>query len=188
VNWLDLVLALIFALSVAGGVLKGFARMMVGLLATIVAVLCAMWFYGAAGYYLLPYVSHKGIANFLGFLAIFLGIILLGALTGKLLSVMFKWAGLSWLDRLLGGVFGIVRALVVAVGLVLALMAFSPDKPPKSVVESRFAVYVVDAAHVGAAIAPREVKEGVRESYEKVKDVWSQLLEKGRRELGGNTL
>lgn len=180
-NWLDITLALIFVLSVIGGLLKGFARMMVGLVAAIVAVVCAMWFYGTAGYYLLPYVSHKGIANLLGFLAVFLGIVLAGALVGRLLGLLFKWAGLSWLDRLLGGVFGAVRALVIAVMLVLGLMAFSPSKPPRSVVESQFAVYVVDAARIGAAIAPHEVREGVRESYEKVQKAWSEMLDRGRR-------
>ena len=35
--------------------------------------------------------------------------------------MLLKWVGLSWLDRLLGGVFGLVRGLVFAIAVVLAL-------------------------------------------------------------------
>jgi membrane protein required for colicin V production len=134
VNWLDIVLILVFGLSIAGGVVKGFAKVGIGFLATILALLCGLWFYGAAGSFLLPYVSHKGIANFAGFLMVFLVVVLLGALTGKLLALLFKWTGLTWLDRLLGGAFGILRGLVFAIALVVALLAFSPNRPPRSVV------------------------------------------------------
>jgi len=181
-NWLDLVLILIFAASVVAGLVKGFAKEAIGLAAAITGFLCALWFYGAAGSFLLPYVSHKGIANFIGFLLIFVAFLILGALTGKLLSVMLKWAGLSWLDRLLGGVFGLVRGLVAAIALVLALLAFSPTPPPRSVVVSRVAPYVIDAAHICAYMAPREVREGVTDSYTKVKDAWAEFLEKVQQE------
>ena len=184
-NWLDLVLIVVFAVLVVSGAAKGFARQVVGLAAAIAGFLCALWFYGAAGSFLLPYVSHKGIANFLGFVGIFIAFLILGALVGKLLSVLLKWAGLSWLDRLLGGVFGLVRGVVVAIALVLALLAFSPTPPPRAVVGSRLAPYVIDAAHVCAYLAPREVREGVKDSYAKVKDAWAEFLQKVQKEKEG---
>jgi membrane protein required for colicin V production len=179
-NWLDIVLLLILGVSVAGGIAKGFARLVVGLLATVAGFLCALWFYGSASGFLLPYVSHKGIANFIGFLLIFLGMVLLGALVGKLLGLLLKWAGLSWLNRLMGGVFGVLRGLVFAIALVLALLAFSPKPPPRSVVDSRIAPYVIDAAHICANLAPREVRDGVMQSYEKVKEAWAEVIRKAR--------
>ena len=63
-------------------------------------------------------------------------------------------------------------------------MAFSPKPPPRSVVQSRLAPYVIDAAHVCAYLAPREVREGVRQSYEsqeawrKVKQAWEEVRSK----------
>ena len=100
-NWLDVVLALLFAASVASGFAKGFAKLAVGLVAAIAGFLCALWFHGSAGSFLLPYGSHKGIANFLGFAAIFVAFLIAGGITGRILGMLFKWAGLSWLDRLM---------------------------------------------------------------------------------------
>ena len=175
-NWLDIVLLLIFSLSVASGFAKGFAKLLVGLAAAILGFLCGLWFYGAAGSYLLPYVSHKGVANFLGFLLIFLAVV------GKLLGMVLKWAGLSWVDRLLGGVFGLARGLVFAIAFVLALMAFSPNPPPASVVQSRIAPYVTGAANICSYMAPNEVREGVRRSYEKIREAWKEMLDRTREE------
>jgi len=175
-NWLDIVLLILLAASTAGGLIKGFTRLVIGLAAAVIGLFCALWFYGAAGSFLTPYVSHKAIANFIGFVLIFAGTIIAGAIVARLLGLLLKWAGLSWLDRLAGGAFGLVRGAVIGIALVLALMAFSPKPPPRSVVRSRLAPYFIDAAHVCAAVAPREVREAVEESYSKIKDAWDKLL------------
>jgi membrane protein required for colicin V production len=179
-NWLDIALVAIIGLSVVGGFVKGSARLVVGTAAAILGLLCGLWFGGTAGAFLVPYVSHQGIANFLGFLLVLFGVLILGALLGKLLSVMLKWVGLSWLDRLLGAVFGLVRGLVFAIALMLALMAFSRQPPPRAVVQSRLAPYVIDAARLCAYLAPRQVKDAVRESYEKVRKTWAEAAGKQR--------
>ncbi len=108
---------------------------------------------------------------------------ILGGLLGRLLAMLFKWVGLSWLDRLLGGVFGLVRGALVAAVVVMALLAFAPAPPPRSVVGSRIAPYAMDAARVMAALAPRELRDGVRQGYEKVKQIWSDTLKKGTQSI-----
>ncbi|MGQ9634655.1 MAG: CvpA family protein [Bryobacteraceae bacterium] len=185
-NWLDIVLIAIFAASVVGGILKGFAKLVIGLMAAIAGLLCGLWFYGAAGGWLRPYVSYPGLANFIGFVLIFAGFLLTGALLGALLSKALKWAGLSWADRLLGGAFGAIRASILAIALVLALMAFSRHPPPRAVVNSRFAPYVIGAAHVCAQIAPHEVQEAVDASYARVRELWEDMLHKAQRPKRGS--
>jgi membrane protein required for colicin V production len=185
-NWLDLVLLLVFAVSIASGVAKGFAKLLVGLAAAVLGILCGLWFYGLAGAFLLPYVSHKGIANFLGFVIVFLAVSLVGAVVGKLLSVVLKWAGLSLFDRVMGGVFGLVRGLVVAIALVLALMAFTPEPPPRAVVASRLAPYVISAANMCSYLAPNEVREGFQRSYERIREAWRDVLDKTKERGRGD--
>ena len=72
---------------------------------------CGFWFYGIVAAYVLDYVSSRAIANLIGFFVIFAGVLVLGAIVGHILAKFFKWAGLSWFDRLLGGAFGFVRGL-----------------------------------------------------------------------------
>ncbi|HTT64769.1 MAG TPA: CvpA family protein [Bryobacteraceae bacterium] len=181
-NWLDVVLLLVLAGSVVTSFSTGLAREVVGLVSLVAALVLAIWFYGTAGSFLQPYVSSPGVANFCGFLMVFCGVLVLGALVGRVLGRMMKVAGLSFVDRLLGAGFGIVRGLLISIALVLALLAFTPGKsPPNAVVHSKVAPYVIDAARVCAAVAPHELKDGFRKSYEQVKTVWGNALRKGIR-------
>ena len=178
-NWLDWVLLLLLAVSIISSFRKGFSRELIGLIAVVVALVCGVWFYGAAGAFLLPYVSTKELAHFCGFLLIFIGVLIAGAIVGHLFSRLVKAAGLNWFDRLLGAGFGAVRGLLLAVALILAIVAFTPgEAPPRAVVQSRFAPYLIDAAHLVASMAPHELKEGFRKRYDRVKSIWEDALKK----------
>jgi membrane protein required for colicin V production len=178
VNWLDILLAILIVGFFVGGFFKGFARMSVGIVSTLAAILCGLWLYGSVGAFFVPHVSSRVVANFIGFVLVFCAVLALGALLGRLLAWLFKWVGLSWLDRLLGGAFGALRGLVLAVVLVMVLMAFSSSPPPRSVVRSRIAPYVIEASRVMISLAPRELKDGFHRSYEKVKKTWAEAINK----------
>jgi len=181
-NWLDVVLLLVIAASVVTSFSAGLAREIVGLISIVAAILLAIWFYGTAGSFVQPYVSSRGIANFCGFLMVFCLVLAVGALVGRILGRLMKVAGLSFVDRLLGAAFGLVRGLLISIALVLALLAFTPGKsPPDAVVNSRVSPYVVGAARVVAAAAPHELKDGFRKSYGQVKAIWGNVLKKGVR-------
>ena len=177
-NWLDVVLGAILAGSTIAGVMKGFARTVVGITATILGFVLAIWFYGTAGSIYAEYVSSRAVANFLGFVTVSALVILAGALIGKLLAMVFKWVGLSWLDRTLGGCFGLLRGLLAATIVVMILMAFSTKPPPRSVVDSTIAPYVIEAARLFSKAAPNDLTQGVAESYEKIQKVWNDTVGK----------
>ena len=180
-NWLDIVLGAVLVASIVSGFMKGFARTVVGITATILGFLLALWFYSAAGDVYAEYVSSRAIANLLGFITVSALVIIAGALIGKLLAMLFKWVGLSWLDRTLGACFGAIRGLLAAVVIVMVLMAFSTKPPPRSVVNSTIAPYVIEAARVFSNIAPQDLSQGVAESYDKIRQMWDQTLGKGPR-------
>jgi membrane protein required for colicin V production len=182
VNWLDFVILAMVAMSIVGGLAKGFARTAVGLGATLVGLLCGLWFYGLAGQYFQPYVSSRGVASFLGFFVIFIGVTLAGALLGALLAKIFDIAGLSWLDRLLGGAFGVARGALTCIVLVMLMLAFDPHPPTTSVVNSRFAPYVAGASEWLAAVTPYELKVGFAKSYDRVKELWREAVKKNQPE------
>src|SRR4051794_4442033 len=120
-NWLDIVLGIILAGSTIAGLAKGLARTVVGIVATLIGLTVATWFYASAGDLFREYVSSKAVSNFLGFATIFLLVVLGGVLVGRLIAMLFKWAGISWLDRMLGGCFGFLRGMLIAIVVVMVL-------------------------------------------------------------------
>jgi membrane protein required for colicin V production len=173
-NWIDLLLLVVIGASVLTGLAAGFARVGVGFVAMIVGLFCGFWFYGIVAAYVLDYVSSRAIANLIGFFVIFSVVLVIGAIVGRILAKFFKWAGLSWLDRLLGGTFGLVRGFVIAAGMVTVLLAFSPAPPPASVVDSRLLPYVITVSGIFAALTPREIKDAFAATKDKVKADWSE--------------
>jgi len=181
-NWLDAVLVLLLVWSVVTAFRKGFTREIIGVISVIVGLLAGAWFYGTVAVHLLPYVSSPAAAKFAGFLLIFCAVLLLGAVVSTLVRKFLRLTGLSFFDRLLGAGFGLLRGGLIGVALVTAMMAFSPENhPPRAVVESRVAPYVVDGARVVATVAPHELKTGFRNTYEQVKTAWRAALEQGNR-------
>lgn len=173
-NLLDFLLIIIVGYSIVAGFIAGFARVAVGFAATIAGVLCGFWFYGIPANFLQEYLRSDTASNLLGFFLIFSAIVLAGALVARLLSSMFKWTGLSWLDRLLGGGFGFVRGAVLAVAIVTVITAFAPNPPPRFIVNSKVMPYATSAANAFAAVAPRELKQGYHESLATLNRMWER--------------
>ncbi len=171
-NWLDMLLGGILVTSTIAGLVKGFFRLGIGLAATFLAFLLASWFYATAGEWAIPYTSSRGVANFVGYLLVFFGVMAAGALLGRILAHFFKWIGLSWLDRTGGGVLGLIRGGLIALVIVLMISAFLPGDPPRAIVQSRIAPYVLDAADLLAMTTSPEMKQQFRQTYEKTKKAW----------------
>jgi membrane protein required for colicin V production len=184
-NWLDVALVILLVGSVASAFSKGFVRESIGLAAAFIGLLCGAWFYRMPGDILRPYLSSREAANLCGFLLIFVGAILLGWLVSKLVGMVVKVVGLSWLDRLLGAAFGAARGVIVCVALITAIVAFAPGSdpktPPRSVVNSRIAPYMLDAAHLLTMATPKELRDEFALHYEQIKRIWDDAIKHGLR-------
>jgi membrane protein required for colicin V production len=182
-NWLDFVLIGILAISIVASFAKGFAREVIGLVAAIAALLCGAWFYRMAGDVVRPWVGSREAANLCGFLLIVAAVIVLGLLVSWVVGAMIKAVKLSWLDRLLGAAFGVARGVIVCVAVITAIVAFTPGldakTPPRSVVQSTVAPYMLDAARVLTLAAPKELRDGFARRYEQVKRIWEDALKHG---------
>jgi membrane protein required for colicin V production len=179
-NWLDLILLVAVAVSVVSSFRKGLTREIIGLVAAIAALVLGIWLYAPAGAFLIPYVSSRWVANLAGFAIVFAAVMMLGGVVSFAAGKLLKLTGLSVFDHLLGAAFGVVRGMLLSTALVMAIMAFSPGtEPPRSVVDSRLAPYVVDTARVFASMAPRELKDGFRRTYAQVKEAWAGAMKKG---------
>jgi membrane protein required for colicin V production len=181
VSLLDLLLAVIVGSSIVFGFLAGFARAGVGFLASIAGVLFGFWFYGIPAAWIHKYVSSSTLSNVAGFLAVFAACVLLGALIGKLLAKLLKWTGLSWLDRLMGAGFGLVRGSIAAVAFVAILLAFTPKPVPNWMTGSYLLPYAIDASNIVASLAPRLLKDSVRETAREVHEAWEDQVRKSQR-------
>jgi membrane protein required for colicin V production len=176
-NWLDIVLFLIVALSVLTSFRKGLSREIIGLASVLLGLLLGIWFYGTASIYVQPYVSSPLAAKLAGFFLVFTLVFLAGVLVRFIVGKFLRITKLSFVDHLLGAVFGALRGLLIAVALLTGVMAFARDgKPPAAIEESRLAPYISEGARLFVAMAPHELREGFHRTYAEAKSAWASAI------------
>jgi membrane protein required for colicin V production len=155
-NWLDWTLAAVFAASVVGAILKGFVRELIALAAVVAGLIVAALGYTHTAVWFEDLTRSHEVALGLGFLSLFVAVLIIGVLAQILARRLIKAAGLLWFDRFLGGVFGVVRGVAVDCILLMVMVAFSIKM--EAVQQSLLAPYVVTGARVIALAMPRDLR------------------------------
>lgn len=180
---LDVIILAVIGISMGTGFRAGFARVSMGLLAGMLGVVFGFWFYGMPAAWVRTYVHSAAVANLIGFILVFWAFLLAGALIGKIFSKLFKWTGLSWLDRAMGAAFGLVRGALITVALVAVLMAFTAKPVPNWMVDSKLLPYATGASGKLAVLAPNAIKEAFRESLREIRTLWDAQIRINREKL-----
>lgn len=130
-NGADHLFTVILLISLVLGCLRGFVREAISLLSWLIGLWLAWHF----AYLLYPWLggalAEPGIREWSGRVIVLLLVLLVGAAAGAITAYfMHRAAGLAVMDRLLGGLFGLVRAVVVIGLLVIGGRAVDLDLEP----------------------------------------------------------
>ena len=125
----DWVIVVAVVLSMALAAKEGFFYEIFSLAGVVVGYLLAAWQYGRIAGWFSPYTRAQWVAEIGAFLLIFIAVVGLAGLVGRITRWAMKEVGLRWFDRLLGAAFGLLRGVLVIAVLVLALASFSPATP-----------------------------------------------------------
>jgi membrane protein required for colicin V production len=124
-NAFDYAVVVLVALSTLLAFARGVVRELIALASWIVGIAVALMFAGPAAGLLAWLDVTPAIRLVLAFVLIFVAVLVAGALVAWVLSRAIRAAGLSFVDRFLGGVFGLARGalLVVLFAVVAGLTA-----------------------------------------------------------------
>ncbi len=168
---LDYFVLLIVVASVASGATKGIIRVVTSVALTVAGLVLAAYSYKYAASVLRIFVAAR-LADLLGFVAVFLLVLVAGSLLSWWLRRGLKRGRLGWVDHLLGAVFGFLRGWLICSVIYLALTAF-PGKP-EAVQRAAFGPALLEGTRVVAYLTSRELRERFLNGYETVKQLWGQ--------------
>jgi membrane protein required for colicin V production len=118
-QYADYVILGIIAISILVGAIRGFIKEAFSLAVWVAAFLVAFQYSGALALQLESHIELPSARTSLAFAGVFLAVLLVGGLLTYLIGKLVEKTGLSGTDRLLGGVFGGVRGLVLVLFLML---------------------------------------------------------------------
>lgn len=124
-SWPDYAILAVIAISLLVGALRGFIKEVFSLATWAAAFVVAYRFAGDVANLMEPQVSLPSARLAMGFLGLFLLVLVIGGLLNYLIGRLVESTGLSGTDRLLGGAFGAVRGLAIVVGFLL-VAGFTP--------------------------------------------------------------
>ena len=152
---LDWLIVLVVLFSTLQALSEGFFSEFFSLAGVVVGYLVAAWEYPRVGAWYVHYVNSPWTADIAGFFTIFIIVVVLAGLLGRLVRWAVKGIGLRWFDRILGGMFGFIRGVALGAVIVLALAAFAPQW---GLQQSRFAPTLLTASRGFIWAAPAELR------------------------------
>ena len=121
-NWLDAVILIALIGFTVAAFRAGLIREVVTLIAVVVGVLVAGHYYDDLADDVLLFIKNDKAAKVIAFLSLFGSVALLGQLAAFLMKQAVSMLLLGWLDHVAGGVFGLLKGLVL---VELFLMVFA---------------------------------------------------------------
>ncbi len=127
--WVDYAIIGIIVLSTLIGVVRGFLREVFSFVIWLVAFFVAWTFHKEFAGAFAHWITSSHLRDVAAFLILVLGVLILGAILGSLLSMLLKKKGLIIGNCVLGGVFGAARgAILVAMAVYLGLLTPWPEE------------------------------------------------------------
>ena len=90
------------------------------------------------------------------FLIIFLAVVLVAGIAGRIVRHIVKEAGLSFVDRILGGALGLLRGILLVAVVLMSMAAFTPTS--RWLEGSQLAPYFLVVGRAAIWVAPSELR------------------------------
>jgi len=170
---LDILALAIVAVSIVTALVKGLIRELIALAAAISGLLLAVYYFSAVSAMLERIGIGTILSELLAFVGIFLGCLIAGSLLSSLLNRFISAVNLKWIDRLLGGVFGLLRGWLIVAVIFLALTVFPirNDLVSGTLTGKYFLVVTEKLVEFST---PNSFRERFQKEYERIYRYWLQ--------------
>jgi len=172
VNVADWIILLVLLVSVIQAASSGFFQEAFGLAGLVFGYLAAAWWYHRLAEHFAAYISSRWLGEIVAFLAIFLGVMVLGGILGKIVRWIMKEAGLSVVDRFFGATLGLVRGCLLIAIVLVGMTAFTPTS--RKLQGSSLAPYFLVVGRAAIWVAPSELRAEFYKGLNYLRQVQSQ--------------
>ncbi len=153
-NVADWIIVVVLLLSTIHAASAGFFQEAFGIAGLVFGYLLAAWNYERVAGHFSPYVTSPWLGEIAAFLIIFLGVMILAGIAGRISHWAMKKAGLNFVDRILGGALGLLRGCLMVAIVLVGMAAFTPtskwlqgsEVAPYFLVVGRAAIWVAPSA------------------------------------------
>jgi membrane protein required for colicin V production len=155
-NGADWCIAAVLLISIVQAAIEGFTQVAFGIGGIVLGYLVAMWQFQRVANVLSPYLKSPWAGEIVAFVFIFLAVMVLAGIAGRIARWAAKEAGLSVVDRLLGALLGVARGVLMVAVILMGMTAFTPTS--KYLEGSQFAPYFLVVGRAAIWLGPTELR------------------------------
>ncbi len=172
-NSFDILVTVIFGFCLIRGIFRGLVKEVSSIIGVMAGYYAAYSYYPHVAKFLSQWIPVIAYSRLIGFLVIFLGIFLIVSILGVIIKYLMSISFLGWADRISGGVFGLIKGLLIASVLFIVFTTFLP-KNASIVKDSVVAPYLSHASNLMAKIVKKDMKTEFVEKFEGLKKTWKK--------------
>jgi membrane protein required for colicin V production len=158
-HWIDLIILGVLAWTTFMAFRAGLVREIIPLVAVILGAVLASRFYDNLAADIDFLVDHEPTRKFIAFVAIFVGIVVVGQIASMVLRTTATLLMLGPLDHLGGAIVGFLKGLLFVEILIFAATSFPvADGVTTAMNDSAFAPFFIEKLPLTKSLMPNEVK------------------------------
>jgi membrane protein required for colicin V production len=155
-NIADWSILAVIVISVAGAAAEGFFHQAFGIAGLIVGYLLAAWQYHRLADWFGPNLKSPWLGEIAAFVIIFLAVVIVAGIAGRIVRWAMKEAGLSLFDRILGGLLGLLKGGLFVAVILMGMTAFTPTS--KWLEGSELAPYFLVVGRAAIWLGPSQLR------------------------------
>ena len=172
-NPFDILVSIIFGFCLIRGIFRGLVKELSSIIGVITGYYAAYSYYPHVAKFLSKWISVVDYSRLIGFLVIFIGVFLIISILGVIIKYLMSIAFLGWTDRISGGIFGLIKGLLIASVLFIVFTTFL-SKNASLVKDSVVAPYLSHFSTQMAKIVNKDMKHEFADKFEGLKKAWKK--------------
>jgi membrane protein required for colicin V production len=155
-NYADWAIVAVILVSVVSATAQGFFHEAFGLAGLVVGYLLAAWQYPRLAAWFEPHLKSPWLGEIAGFLIIFLAVVIVAGILGRIVRWAMKEAGLSLIDRTFGALLGLLKGVLFVSVILMGMTAFTPTS--RALEGSQLAPYFLVFGRAAIWLAPSPLR------------------------------
>lgn len=170
-NWFDTILIFIMLLGGLLGIRSGLLWQVARIAIFCGAIYACVNYHGYAAKFLMENFDGLSVDTnwMLAYIVTFLGVCLVGFIITWFLEGFIQAAKLKPLDRILGGLFGLIKTGLLCGGVLTGIVLYGSETTREKVGESYLAPWLLDGVQFVLTAVPEKIKDDLHETMEKIK-------------------
>jgi membrane protein required for colicin V production len=183
-NILDFIILGLLAFFLIKGIFRGFFREIASLAGIIFGLVIGNHYHPQMANYLKAYIPLEKSLPLIGFIILFIAVIIGFHLFGLLLHGLFKRLLIGWFDRTLGICFALIKGIIISYLLIVLLTFFVPSTSPLIARSKSARLVIITYQSMARLISPRIYREWKTKISKETKTV-GRVISEGKEAIKG---